>query len=167
MTIDELIRGESKTVEFKEMLPPNSEKYTKTIVAFANTQGGKIIFGVVDETREIVGIDADILFEVMDSIANAVSDSCVPQIVPDIEPYTIDGKTVVVVTVTPGPHRPYYLKSKSKEAGTFIRVGSTTRLACPDKIKDLEFEGANISWDELTCVGFTIKEAAIKRFVGI
>ena len=81
MTIEELIRGESKTVEFKEMLPPNSEKYTKTIVAFANTQGGKIIFGVVDETREIVGIDADILFEVMDSIANAVSDSCVPQIV--------------------------------------------------------------------------------------
>ena len=162
MTIEEIIRGESKTVEFKEMLPQNSEKYTRTIVAFANTQGGKIIFGVVDETREIVGIDSDILFEVMDSIANAVSDSCVPQIVPDIEPYTINGKTIIIVTVHPEPHRPYYLKSKGKENGTYIRVGATTRLACPEKIKDLEFEGANISWDELTCVGFTVKDAAIK-----
>ena len=39
----------------------------------------------------------------MDSIANAVSDACEPQIVPDIEPYTINGKTIIVVTVLPEP----------------------------------------------------------------
>ncbi|MDE6961993.1 MAG: ATP-binding protein, partial [Lachnospiraceae bacterium] len=52
MTVAEIIRGESKNIEFKEMLPKNSEKYTKTVVAYANTQGGKLFFGVVDETRE-------------------------------------------------------------------------------------------------------------------
>ena len=49
MTVAEIIRGESKNIE----LPKNSEKYTKTVVAYANTQGGKLFFGVVDETREM------------------------------------------------------------------------------------------------------------------
>lgn len=156
-------RRESKNAEFKEMLPKNSEKYTKTVIAYANTQGGKLFFGVVDETREIVGIDDSILFQTMDSIANAVSDSCEPQIVPEIELYTIEGKTIIIVTVSPEPQRPYYLKSKGKEKGTYIRVGATTRLASPEKIKELEMEGAKISWDELTCVGYKVTEKAVKK----
>ena len=163
MTVEEIIRGESKNAEFKEMPPKNSEKYTKTVVAYANTQGGRIIFGVVDETREIVGIDDAILFQTMDSIANAISDSCKPQIVPEIEPYTVEGKTVIVVTIAPEPHRPYYLKSKGKENGTYIRVSATTRPASLEKIRELEMEGAKISWDELTCVGYDVTENAIKK----
>ena len=163
MTIEEIIRGESKNTEFKEELPKKSEKYTKTVVAYANTQGGKLVFGVVDETREVVGIDEAILFQTMDSIANAISDSCMPQIIPEIEPNTVEGKTVIVVTVAPEPHRPYYLKSKGKEDGTYIRVGGTTRLASPEKIKELEMEGSKISWDELTCVGYKVTESAIKK----
>ena len=44
MNIEDLIHGESKNIEYKEMLPSNSDKYTKTVVAFANTQGGKNCF---------------------------------------------------------------------------------------------------------------------------
>lgn len=58
-----------KKTEFKVMLPKYSEKYTKTVVAYANTQGGKLFF---------VGVDEALLFQTMDSIANAVSDSCKP-----------------------------------------------------------------------------------------
>jgi len=115
MTIEEIVHGESKNVEFKVTIPKDSEKYTKSIVAFANTQGGKLIFGVDDETRKVVGIDEDELFRMMDSISNAVSDSCVPQIVPNVEPQTVDGKTVIVVTVAPGPNRPYYVKLAGKK----------------------------------------------------
>jgi predicted HTH transcriptional regulator len=43
MTIEEIIYGESKNIEFKVMLPEKSEKYIKTIIAFANTQGGRLI----------------------------------------------------------------------------------------------------------------------------
>ncbi len=161
--VEEIIRGESKNVEFKEMLPKNSEKYAKTIVAFANSQGGKIFFGIVDETREIVGIDESILFQIMDRIANTISDSIEPQIVPEIEPCTVEGKNIIVVTVPPEPKRPYYLKSKGMEQGTYIRVAGTTRLASLDKIKELEMEGAKISWDELICVGYEVKETAIKK----
>ena len=46
----------------------------KTIVAFANTQGGKLIVGVDDKTHQIVGVENDVLFQLMDGIANAVYD---------------------------------------------------------------------------------------------
>ena len=99
----------------------------------------------------------------MDGIANAVSDSCVPQIIPDIEPQTVDGKTVIVVSVEAGKNRPYYLKSKGKDNGTYIRVAGTSRQAFPEKIKELEMEGARISWDELTCVGYPVSEEATEK----
>ena len=163
MTIEEIIYGESKNIEFKVMLPEKSEKYTKTIVAFANAQGGRLIIGVDDRTREVVGVDQDLVFHVIDRISNAVSDSCVPQLVPNIELQTIENKTVIVVTVAPGPNRPYYLKSKGKDDGTYIRVAGTTRPAQPEKIKELEMEGARISWDELRCVGHEVTEEAVGK----
>lgn len=99
MAMDTMFSGESKSIEYKVTLPDKSEKYMKTIVAFANTQGGKLIVGVDDKTHEIVGVENEILFQIMDGIANAVSDSCMPQIIPDIEPQTIDGKTVMLEAV--------------------------------------------------------------------
>ena len=99
----------------------------------------------------------------MDGIANAISDSCMPQIIPDIEPQTIDGKTVIIVSVEAGKNRPYYLKSKGKENGTYIRVAGTSRQAFPEKIRELEMEGARISWDELTCVGYPVSKEATEK----
>ena len=55
MTIEEILAGESKDVEFKENLPEKSLKYMKSVVAFANGTGGKIIFGIADKTREEIG----------------------------------------------------------------------------------------------------------------
>ena len=95
MTIEEILRGESKNVEFKEKLPDKSIKYMKSVVAFANGGGGKIIFGISDKTREVIGMKGDV-FKTMDAIANAVSDSCEPAVIPDITLNTIENKTVIV-----------------------------------------------------------------------
>ena len=158
-----MFSGESKNIESKVSLPDKSEKYVKTIVAFANTQGGKLIVGVDDKNHQVIGVENDILFQTMDAIATAVSDSCMPQIIPDIEPQTVEGKTIIIVSVEAGKNRPYYLKSKGKENGTYIRVAGTSRQAFPEKIKELEMEGARISWDELTCVGYTVTEEATEK----
>jgi len=40
MVIDKLLAGESKNIEYKMEVPANSEKYLKTIIAFANGNGG-------------------------------------------------------------------------------------------------------------------------------
>lgn len=74
MTIEEIVRGESKNVEFKAKLPKDSSKYIKTVIAFANTQGGCLVIGVDDVARNVTGVDSDSAFQIMDSIANAVHD---------------------------------------------------------------------------------------------
>ena len=48
------------------------------------------------------------------------------------------------------------LRSKGKDNGIYIRVAGTSRQAFPEKIKELEIEGARISWDELICVGYHV-----------
>ena len=62
MVEDTLFSGESKYIEYKVTLPDKSEKYMKTIVAFANTQGGKLIVGVDDKTHQIVGVENSLLY---------------------------------------------------------------------------------------------------------
>lgn len=55
MLADEIKAGESANIEFKVEVPKRSEKYIKSVIAFANTAGGKIIIGIDDESHEIVG----------------------------------------------------------------------------------------------------------------
>ena len=122
MTMEEILSGESKNVEFKESLPDKSIKYMKSVVAFANGTGGRIVFGVADKTREVTGIGKEDVFKTMDSIANAVSDSCEPAVIPDITLQTIDGKTVIVMEVPQGRQRPYFIRSLGRENGVYVRV---------------------------------------------
>lgn len=163
MTLQEMIKGESKNVEFKRELPQKSERYVKSVIAFANTSGGKIVIGIDDENQEIIGVNEKEVFRLMDRIANAVSDSCEPQIMPDITFHTIEGKCVVIVEIYPGASRPYFLKSVGKADGTYIRMAGTSRPADSIKIKELEMEGVNLSWDELTCVGYEVTDYAVNQ----
>lgn len=129
MTIEEILAGESKNVEFKGNLPERSIKYMKSVVAFANGTGGKIIFGIADKSREVIGFDKEKVFMKMDAIANAISDSCEPAVIPDITLQTVNGKTVIVAEISEGRQRPYYIKALGRENGVYVRVAGTTRLA--------------------------------------
>ena len=161
MTIEEILAGESKNVEFKENLPEKSIKYMKSVVAFANGTGGKIIFGIADKTREVVGFDNEDVFKKMDAIANAVSDSCEPAIIPDITLQTVDGKTVIVVEVSEGRQRPYYIKALGRDGGVYVRVAGTTRFADEYMVKELLFEGSNRYYDQVLCTGLNITDEDI------
>ena len=161
MTIEEILAGESKNVEFKENLPEKSIKYMKSVVAFANGTGGKIIFGIADKTREVVGFDKEDVFKKMDAIANAVSDSCEPAIIPDITLQTVGGKTVIVVEVSEGRQRPYYIKALGRDGGVYVRVAGTTRLADEYMVKELLFEGSNRYYDQALCTGLNITDEDI------
>ena len=162
MIIQEILSGESKNVEFKENLPERSIKYMKSVVAFANGTGGKIIFGIADKTNEVVGCDKEDIFKKMDTIANAVSDSCEPAIIPDITLQTIQGKTIIVVAISEGRQRPYYIKALGREGGVYVRVAGTTRLADEYMIKELMFEGSNRYFDQALCTGLIITDQDVK-----
>lgn len=161
MTIEVILAGESKNVEFKENLPDKSIKYMKSVVAFANGSGGRIIFGIDDKTKKVTGFDKEEVFKAMDAIANAVSDSCEPAIIPDITLQTIDSKTIIVVEVSEGRQRPYYIKSQGRDNGVYVRVAGTTRPADEYMIKELMFEGSNRYFDQVLCAGWDITEKDI------
>ena len=123
MGIKTLLRGESKNVEYKLTPLSRSINYTKTAVAFANGQGGCLVFGVEDQTLRVVGIAEDKVFTVMDSISDAIVNSCEPLIIPDITMRDVAGKTVIVAEIAPGLQRPYHIKSLGQEQGTFVSCG--------------------------------------------
>lgn len=163
MTIEEILRGESKDLEFKEKLPEDSKKYMKTIVAFSNGDGGRLIIGVNDD-REVVGVDQTAVFTMIDKITNAISDSCEPLIIPDIAPQAVGDKTVIVVEISAGRQRPYYLKSLGMDKGTFIRTAGSTRLADRPFIQEMYYEDENRSFDNVVNKDIEVTDADIKSF---
>ncbi len=136
MTIEEILAGESKNVEFKVQRPDKSIKYMKTVVAFANGRGGQIIFGIDDKTREVVGVPEDRVFQEIDAITNAISDSCEPTIIPDVYLQNINDKPVIVAEIRAGRQKPYYIKSEGLENGVYIRASGTTRPADRDMSRE-------------------------------
>ncbi|MBE5870755.1 MAG: ATP-binding protein [Lachnospiraceae bacterium] len=163
MTIEEILRGESKDLEFKEKLPEDSKKYMKTIVAFSNGDGGRLIIGVNDD-REVVGVEQTAVFSMIDKITNAISDSCEPLIIPDIAPQAVGDKTVIVVEISAGRQRPYYLKSLGMDKGTFIRTAGSTRLADRPFIQEMYYEDENRSFDNVVNKDIEVTDADIKSF---
>jgi predicted HTH transcriptional regulator len=145
----EILNGESRTLEYKVEVPEDSVKWIKSIVAFANGAGGKFVIGV-NNRREFIGIPkkAD-MFELKDSIADKISQMCVPQIMFDITAEIVEGAQLLIIQVFPGMVTPYYIKSQGKENGTYIRLGATTRNADLATLSELENRGKNISYDEL------------------
>lgn len=57
----------------------------------------------------------------------------------------------MVIEIYPGNLKPYYIKSKKKANGTYVRVGATNKLADENMILDLERQKRNISFDEEIC----------------
>lgn len=142
---EEIQKGESKTLELKEQLPKNST-IAKTIVAFSNTTGGKLMIGV-DDKRNIVGIDDSELFAMQDKIASIISDRCSPSILPEIYSLNIADKLLLVIEVVRGNLKPYFLKNQGKSNGTYIRIGATNRKADLEHIDELERQKRHISFD--------------------
>ena len=156
MLLDEIKKGENKRLELKEKLP-SSEAIAKTVVAFSNTSGGKLIIGVNDN-REIVGIEEDKIFEYEEKISSIINNLCYPTILPEIYAQNINGKVVLVIEVFRGSLLPYYLKNKGKLKGTYIRIGSTNRIADENMIAELQRQRLNKSFDEEINFEFEIKD---------
>jgi len=149
LDINEINKGENEFTEFKKSVPEKSIKYMKTVVAFANGRGGKIIFGVENNTCEIIGVPQKEIFTIIDSITNAISDSCEPKIIPSISLKNINDKTIIIVEILKGMQSPYYIKSEGIQNGTYQRIGATTRNVEAYTLKELILEGSGRSFDSI------------------
>ena len=146
--------SENLTNEFKKEYVDDIKK---TVIAFANTNGGKIYIGIEDDGTSVGVSDLD---GTMLKATNAIRDSIKPDITlfVNCETEEIDGKGIVVLTVQKGTACPYYLAGKSiRPEGVFVRQGSSsvpaTETAILKMIKETdgeEYENVRSLNQELT-----------------
>lgn len=145
--INAIQNGESKNLEFKVELP-SSQALAKTIIAFSNTGGGKLIIGINDKGK-VIGLNPKAnIFELQDKVASIIYETCYPNILPELYTTTINDILVLVIEVNRGNLLPYYLKHQGKHEGVYIRVGATNRKASYDNILELERQRLNKSYDQ-------------------
>ena len=149
MTIEEIKNGETSNIEYKVDIPQNSLKYIKTVVAFANGRGGKVIFGIENATWDVIGFNEEEVFLKADAITNAIYDSCSPKIMPEVYVENVEGKYIIVVEVSSGMQKPYCIAKLGPIEGTYIRVSGTTRVAGEASLKQLILDGTNRSFDQI------------------
>lgn len=127
--------AESPDTEFKSgsqgRLP---EDIGRTISAYANTNGGRIIFGV-SPAGERIALSRDDIDKLQQDILSLCAGGFSCEITPDIE-YSND-VLVVYIPPSPGPLRPVYIKKKGVDKGTFVRVGSSSVQANHEWIQRL------------------------------
>ncbi|MEA3241150.1 MAG: putative DNA binding domain-containing protein, partial [Pseudomonadota bacterium] len=160
MSVAELLKAaEGKTLEFKRDIS-SPRNLLKTLVAFANTAGGRIIIGVEDKTRELLGIDNPLDEE--ERLCSLIADSISPRLAPNIEMITVDDKTLLVIEVFLSNSRPHYLRSEGMENGVYVRLGSTNRQADRELIAELRRSVEGIPFDQLPMPELSIDDLDIK-----
>ena len=154
--LDEIKQGESKTIEFKEQMPKN-DSIAKTVIAFANTAGGRLVIGVNDSLK-IVGIAEESIFQTQEKISSIIHDLCYPNIIPEVYTVQVDSKILLVVEIFRGNLLPYWFKPKGLQEGTYIRIGSSNRAADEVLIMDLQRQRMHRSFDEEANLEYTLDD---------
>ena len=137
---DFLLEEESSDMNWQICSYENND-YLKTVVAFANTNGGKLLFGLDERKREIIGIDDDSLFKVMDTISKSISNYCELEVLINIYVRNYKNKYLIIVEIPKGALKPYYIKGNSIQNSTYIRKNGITSLADTNTIKELILDG--------------------------
>jgi len=142
LELRELInKGEGHHLEFKEeSVSPDSIK--KTIVCFANTDGGRILVGVSDD-KSIIGVsNAD---RKMLDIEQIAYNNCEPPVTILQETIIIEGKTVIVVNIPKGTQRPY----RTNDGKYYIRSTNQCRNASREELLRIFQASESIYYDEI------------------
>lgn len=135
---------ESKMVELKREYVDDIKK---TVVAFANSEGGTVYIGI-DDDGSVCGV-ADI-DSTMLRVTSAIRDAVRPDVMMFVDCNYIDmeGKHVVAVSVQRGTARPYYLQGKGiRPEGVYVRQGSSTVPASDTAILNMIKETSGDSYE--------------------
>jgi len=128
--------GENSQTEFKRKFS-TPEKIAKEMVAFANTKGGYILFGI-DDDRKIVGVESE--KEELELINTAARFYCEPEIDYLTEIVYLKKKDVVVITVNESRNKPVRLISESEDdKKVYIRYNDQSILASKETIGILKY----------------------------
>jgi predicted HTH transcriptional regulator len=123
--IHELIaQGESQHLDFKYEIS-DAKKIARTLSAFANTEGGKLLVGVRDNGA-IAGIHSDEEIFMIESAAHVF---CHPKVEYTFKTWLINGKSILEVTVVESLIKPHFAPWKEDQWRAFVRVADENFVA--------------------------------------
>ncbi|MCY1519404.1 putative DNA-binding domain protein [compost metagenome] len=126
MNIRQLIlQGENVKLDFKKTIS-NAQKIAKTLVAFANNSGGKLLIGVADN-GSISGVKAEDEEKYM--INKAAHQYCRPALEPTFEEIYVDDKLILVVEVEKSDLKPHYALDENNKWWVYYRINDKSILA--------------------------------------
>ncbi len=108
--------GENQKLDFKYCVS-DSRKIARTLAAFSNTDGGKLLIGVRDN-GSIAGIKSDEEYYMVDTAAHLF---CRPEITFKTKQHIIGGKAILEVEVMKGNNRPYQAKDENGKWISYFR----------------------------------------------
>ena len=127
---DLIEEGEHQQQDFKFEIS-DARKIAKTLSAFSNTDGGRLLIGVKDNGK-IAGVRSEEEMYMIDAAAKLY---CQPQIDCQMNIHQVEGRTVLEVIVPPGNHKPYYAKDQHNKLWAYLRIKDENILATPVHLK--------------------------------
>jgi predicted HTH transcriptional regulator len=117
-------QGEHQQQDFKYCIN-DSKKIAKSLVAFANTNGGRLLIGVKDNGK-IAGISSDEEFYMVEAAAKIFSK---PQINFTTKQWHIEGKTVLEIEIESSNKKPHFAKDENGKWLAYVRIDDENFLA--------------------------------------
>jgi len=158
LDLDRIETGENLTTEFKREY---TDEIKKTIIAFANTDGGTLFIGINDD-KSIAGVHNpdDTLLQVSNMVRSAIKPDLTLFV--DLKKEKIGKTAVLVITVQKGTACPYYIAGKGiRPEGVYIRQGTSSVPANETAILNMIKETDGEKYEEVRSVNqdLTFKEA--------
>jgi hypothetical protein len=119
-----IAEGEHQQLDFKFEIS-DARKIARTLSAFSNTDGGKLLIGVKDNGR-ISGVRSDEEYYMAESASTLY---CKPEVAFETRNYQIDGKNVLEIYIPPVDRKPVYALDHDKRWMAYIRVADENILA--------------------------------------
>ncbi|WP_175633270.1 AlbA family DNA-binding domain-containing protein [Pedobacter ghigonis] len=120
-----IMQGEGVMLDFKKTIN-NTGKIAKSLVAFANNKGGKLLVGVADD-GSIKGVKSEEEEKYM--ILTSAHQFCKPAIEPNFEEIYVDDKLVLVVNIPESDTKPHYALDEQNKWWAYIRIDDKSVLA--------------------------------------
>ncbi|MFN8237152.1 MAG: ATP-binding protein [Chitinophagales bacterium] len=161
--IDELeriiSRGEGVQLDFKQAIT-SQRKIARTLAAFANNRGGKLLIGVKDNGM-LMGCDTE---EEMDMIHEAAEHFCEPPVDVVFSIYeTDDSLTILEVDVNNSLRKPHFAQDDHGKWQLYMRSSDKTMLASKNTQRMLEVEDG----EEVDTTSLDSKERFILDYLKI
>lgn len=136
-----IAEGENLTTEFKLHFS-EFEKIAKEIIAFANTKGGVILFGVRDSGK-ILGVESE--KGETELIIETLKNYCEPAIKYRIKYVEFNGKEIVVLNIPESKNKPHRIQDYEtnlniNKANVYVRVNDKSILASKEMIKLMQVQ---------------------------